>query len=149
MRRTAPLSIVLWALAGLGSAHADGLTLATPSGPNTHGQCYASGTTGPRVPCVLQGQTWTRVLRPTDPADALTVGGTAISAILGGKAPIASPTFTGAVTAPVLNLPNTDGLRVGGAPLFSALPACTPGSTVAPVPAGQPFVCSGLVLIAQ
>lgn len=99
MRRTAPLSIALWALAGLGSAHADGLTLATPSGPNAYGQCYASGTTGPRVPCVLQGQTWTRVLRPTDPIDGATVGGTAISAILGSKAPLTSPFFSGTVTA--------------------------------------------------
>lgn len=68
---------------------------------------------------------------------------------LAGKAPVANPAFSGVVTAQALDLPNADGLRVGGAPLFSALPACTPGSTVAPVPAGQPFVCSGLVLIAQ
>jgi hypothetical protein len=31
----------------------------------------------------------------------------------------------------------------------AALPSCTPGSTTAPVPAGQPFRCAGLILIAQ
>lgn len=66
-------SILVAACLGIGSARADGLVLASPGGPSTQGQCYASGNSGPRVPCVLQGQTWTRVLRPTDPADGLTV----------------------------------------------------------------------------
>ena len=34
-------------------------------------------------------------------------------------------------------------------PSASNLPACVPGSTAAPVPAGQPFACGGFVLIAQ
>jgi hypothetical protein len=29
------------------------------------------------------------------------------------------------------------------------LPTCTPGSTTAPVPSGQPFLCGGFVLFAQ
>ena len=32
---------------------------------------------------------------------------------------------------------------------LGALPACTPGSSVAPVPTGQPFQCAGVILIAQ
>jgi hypothetical protein len=32
---------------------------------------------------------------------------------------------------------------------LGALPICTPGSTVAPVPTGQPFQCGGVILIAQ
>lgn len=73
MRRRTFVPLALVALFDASTAHADGLTLATPGGPNTQGQCYAFGTTGPRVPCVLQGQTWTRVLRPTDPADDMPV----------------------------------------------------------------------------
>lgn len=34
-------------------------------------------------------------------------------------------------------------------PALSGLPSCTPGSMVAPVPTGQPFLCAGIVLIAQ
>lgn len=41
----------------------------------------------------------------TGPADGLTIGGTAIPAILGSKAPLASPTFTGTVTAAAMNVP--------------------------------------------
>jgi hypothetical protein len=72
MRRLALLLVALVSLFDATVAHANGLTLATPSGPNTQGQCYASGNSGPRVPCVLQGQTWTRVLRPTDDASSMT-----------------------------------------------------------------------------
>ena len=32
---------------------------------------------------------------------------------------------------------------------LSGLPACTPGSAVAPVLAGQAFICNGMILIAQ
>jgi hypothetical protein len=40
----------------------------------------------------------------TGPIDGMTVGGVTIPTALGAKAPLASPTFTGAVTAPVLSL---------------------------------------------
>lgn len=53
------------------------------------------------------------------PIDSGTVGGTAVSALIAARPPI------------------------------STLPACTPGSTTAPVAAGQPFLCGGMVLIAQ
>lgn len=33
--------------------------------------------------------------------------------------------------------------------LLGALPSCTPGSTVAPVATGQPFICGGVIMIAQ
>ncbi len=39
----------------------------------------------------------------TGPADSLTVGGTALPSVLGSKAPLASPTFSGTVTAPVFS----------------------------------------------
>ncbi|MBK3395342.1 hypothetical protein [Methylobacterium ajmalii] len=40
----------------------------------------------------------------TGPADALTIGGSTLPSVLGAKAPLASPAFTGAVTAPSLSL---------------------------------------------
>lgn len=98
------------------------------------------------------------------PVDSGTVGGTAIPSILGAKAPLASPTFSGTVTAPTLSLTGAglsgpvDNSTVGGTtvsrlfadrPPIPSLPTCTPGSDVAPVAAGQPFLCGGLVLIAQ
>lgn len=95
------LTLAVLSLAScLSPALADGLA---PAGITAQGLCYASGTSGPRVPCVLQGQTWTRVLRPTDPIDGATVGGADISAILGSKAPLANPTFSGTVTAPAFS----------------------------------------------
>lgn len=68
MLRTIYLALLV--LAGLYTAHADGLA---PAGASAQGLCYTSGSSGPTVPCILQGQTWTRVLRPADPGDALTV----------------------------------------------------------------------------
>ncbi|MGX7709137.1 hypothetical protein ACS5PV_30330, partial [Methylobacterium sp. Gmos1] len=69
MRRLSLILSVLAALFGVAAAHADGLS---PAGPLSQGLCYASGTSGPRVPCVLQGQIWTKVLRPTDDLSANT-----------------------------------------------------------------------------
>ncbi|PIK73826.1 hypothetical protein CS379_06160, partial [Methylobacterium frigidaeris] len=96
------IAAALLLIASLGAVRADGLV---PVGDAPSGLCYAQGGSGARVPCVRQGETWTRVLRPTDPADGMTVGGTAISAILGGKAPLASPAFTGALS--ILSPPNS------------------------------------------
>ncbi len=64
----APLALLV--ALGMAPAIADGLS---PSGPLTPGRCFASGTSGPTVPCVQEGRTWTRVLRPADPADGMTV----------------------------------------------------------------------------
>lgn len=57
-------------LAGLATARADGLM---PAGVAAQGLCFATGSSGPRVPCVMQDGVWTRVLRPTDEASGLTV----------------------------------------------------------------------------
>lgn len=65
-----PILPALVALVGLTGARADGLV---PAGSSAQGLCYASGGSGPRVPCVLQGQTWTPVLRPTDDGSDLGV----------------------------------------------------------------------------
>ncbi len=102
----ARLFLLIVAIFGLGPAVADGLTLATPSGPNTQGQCFASGASGPRVPCVLQGQTWTRVLRPTDPADGMTVNGRPLTGVIKGDG--GKTTLT------------PDGLTVGSVPTYQA-----------------------------
>ena len=77
MRRLSALLVAPALLLGPAAARADGLA---PAGPATQGQCYASGTSGPRVPCVLQGQTWTRVQRPTDDASGMSVLGRSLMA---------------------------------------------------------------------
>jgi hypothetical protein len=46
-------------------------------------------------------------------------------------------TFTGTTTFPA------------GSIALGSLPSCTPGSSIAPVPTGQAFQCSGVILIAQ
>ena len=79
--------------------------------------------------------------------DALTVGGATLPSALGAKAPLASPTFTGAVTAPSLSL--TGGGSTGDISAMSA----TPNANAAPgtlarqllnaVPAGRQAVEQG------
>lgn len=100
------ITAALLITSALSPAYADGLT---PAAPAAAGICYASGSSGPTVPCTQQDQTWVQLLRPNDPADKLTVGGTAITAIFGSKAPLASPTFSGTVTAPDLSVSSTSG----------------------------------------
>ncbi len=72
-------------VAGFSPAHADGLT---PAAPAAAGTCYASGSSGPTVPCLQQGATWVQVVRPTDDASTMTTslagGG---SAALGNTVP--------------------------------------------------------------
>ena len=72
-----------------------------------------------------------------------------------------SPAFAASQTPPGLNDPtnhvytgsNTIGpsgsLTVQGAMIVTNLPACTPGSNIAPVPSGQAFQCQGFILVAQ
>lgn len=64
------LLLAVVTISALAPTRADALNRAGPASP---GLCYASGTSGPTVPCVQDGVAWSRVLRPTDPADALTV----------------------------------------------------------------------------
>ncbi|TGD94826.1 hypothetical protein [Methylobacterium nonmethylotrophicum] len=52
--------VPLLTLAGLGIAQAEGLTSA---GTAAQDLCFASGSSGPRVPCALQGSTWVRTLQ--------------------------------------------------------------------------------------
>ncbi len=53
-------------------------------------------------------------------------------------------------TVPLGQIPvGTGSAQVAPGNLLTALPACTAGSTVAPVPTGQPFQCGGIILIAQ
>lgn len=72
--------LALTLLSGTLPARADGLVLASPPGTAMQGQCYASGSSGSQVPCLLQGRTWTRALRPTDDADGMNVLGRTLQA---------------------------------------------------------------------
>lgn len=68
----------------------------------------------------------------TGPADALTIGGSTLPSVLGAKAPLASPAFTGAVTAPSLSLTGSglsgaiDGSTVGGTAISAILGSKAP-----------------------
>ena len=79
-------------------------------------------------------------------ADSLTIGGTALPTLLGAKAPIASPTFTGTATTPKLVITGAgstgdiSAMSVDGAALSTALAAKAPtasptftGTTTIPV----------------
>jgi hypothetical protein len=68
----------------------------------------------------------------TGPADALTIGGSTLPLVLGAKAPLASPAFTGAVTAPSLSLTGSglsgaiDTATVGGVAVSTILSSKAP-----------------------
>ncbi len=59
-------------LTAMSAARADGLAPVGPASADVR-LCYASGSSGPQVPCVLQDQTWMQLQRPTDPADRMTI----------------------------------------------------------------------------
>ena len=75
------MRLALAALAVVGSlalSRADGLA---PAGTAAQGLCKDPTNSALRVPCVLQGQTWTQVLRPTDPASSLSISTGLLGAI--------------------------------------------------------------------
>jgi len=78
------------------------------------------------VVTIALGATWALAYNEISPG---------IAALLAAYAPLAGATFTGTVALPSINV--------------TALPTCTPGSSVAPVPTGYAFSCSGVILIAQ
>ena len=78
------------------------------------------------VVAVALGATWALAYNEISPG---------LAALLAAYAPLSGATFTGTVALPSINV--------------SSLPLCTPGSSVAPVPTGYAFSCSGVILIAQ
>jgi nucleoside permease NupC len=81
-----------------------------------------------------------------------TVRATTAEATVASAAAAAQTTADAAFPASSAGTAATQNVGPGGvAPytLITALPACTGGSTTAPVPTGQAFQCQGLVLIAQ
>ena len=84
-------------------------------------------------------------------SDDQTVAGRVLSSFIsgaGGKTTLTPDAITtpGTVSAGTLDGSLTQSAFASGA---ARLPTCTSGSATAPVPAGQPFVCGGLVLMAQ
>jgi hypothetical protein len=108
-------------------AHADGLT---PAGPATVNVCYASGSSGPQVPCVLLGQTWVQLLRPTDSADGLTVVGRSLST----RAQEEINALDNGVVC--------DGVTDNAAALANIQGKISPGKTIYFPPASQPCMTS-------
>lgn len=69
------------------------------------------------------------------PVDGGTIGGTAVSAILGSKAPLASPVFSGTVTAPAVSVSgaaNVGSLTTPGAVTAGSVTGDGAGVSVAP-----------------
>jgi hypothetical protein len=64
---------------------------------------------------------------------------------------IQGPGSTGDVSGMSVTLPNGAVATLPSAfiPASTQLPTCVLGSATAPVPSGQPFLCSGFILIAQ
>ncbi len=100
------VTIFTLTLTAISAAHADDLTPAGSAQADVR-LCYASGSTGPQVPCVRQDQTWRQLLRPTDPADRMTIA-PSITASAGSLANALFPTYVPGLSTAYMPPPSGD-----------------------------------------